>query len=90
MLTALVLLATVALRFGFIATAVYLLLPRSPACPRCGAALALIRHALWGRLLPLVHHRWCLDCGWSGLVRRAAPPDRHSRVISRAARSYPK
>ncbi len=43
--------------------------------------LALIKHSLLRVLLPAVEHRWCLDCGWSGVVRV------QSRVINRAARS---
>jgi len=44
---------------------------------------------LMRRLLPLLEHRWCLRCGWTGLVRRDRRPrtDAQSRVITRAARS---
>lgn len=89
MLIAGVLLATVLLRFSIVATVVYLLLPRGPSCPRCGVEAATIRHPLGRRLLPLLEHRWCLECGWNGLVRRgpAGGAHPHSRVISRTARS---
>lgn len=82
MLIVVVLLATVLLRAAIVSTFVYLMLPAKRACPRCGAQLALIQHALLRRLLPVVEHRWCLDCGWSGVVRLP-----QSRVIRRAARS---
>jgi hypothetical protein len=87
MLIVVVLLATVLLRFTIIAAVVYVILPRGPACPRCGLALALIRHPLLHRLVPRLEHRWCLECGWSGLVRRSATGPHQSRVINRTARS---
>jgi hypothetical protein len=87
MLIAGVLLATVLLRFSIVATVVYLLLPRGPSCPRCGVETATIRHRFVRRLLPSLEHRWCLDCGWNGLVRRGPAGHSQSRVISRTARS---
>jgi hypothetical protein len=87
MLIVAVLVATVLLRFTIIAAVVYLLVPRGPACPRCGLALALIRHPLLQALVPRLEHRWCLECGWSGVVRRGAAAHPQSRVINRTARS---
>jgi len=89
MLIVVVLFATVLLRAGIVITVVYLMLPVTRTCPRCATDLAMIRHPVLRRLLPLVEHRWCLGCGWSGLVRRAprARPVFQSRVINRAARS---
>ncbi len=81
MLIVVVLFATVLLRAAIVMGVVYLMLPKSFCCPRCGAQLALIKHSLLRVLLPAVEHRWCLDCGWSGVVRV------QSRVINRAARS---
>ena len=81
MLVVVVLFATVLLRAGIVLTFVYLMLPAKRVCPLCGGQLTLIRHAVMRRLLPLVEHRWCLECGWSGVVRP------QSRVINRAARS---
>ncbi len=82
MLVVFVLFATVLLRAAIVLTFVYVLLPVKRVCPLCGAPLALIQHSILRRLLPIIEHRWCLDCGWSGLVRQA-----QSRVIRRAARS---
>ena len=90
MLIVAVLLATVALRFAIVVTVVYLLLPTVPACPRCADELVLIQHPLMRRLLPPLEHRWCLGCGWAGIVRRHAGKrsgQPQSRVINRAARS---
>ena len=81
MLIVVVLFATVVFRAALVTTFVYFMLPAKRACPRCGAQLALIKHALLRVLVPAVEHRWCLDCGWSGVVRV------QSRVINRAARS---
>jgi hypothetical protein len=77
-----VLLATVLLRAAIVVTFVYVILPAKRACPLCGAELTLVQHAVLRRLLPMIEHRWCLDCGWSGVVRQP-----QSRVINRAARS---
>lgn len=82
MLVVVVLFATVLLRAGIVLTFVYFILPAKRACPLCGAQLTTIQHAVLRRLLPMVEHRWCLHCGWSGLVRHV-----QSRVMRRAARS---
>ena len=91
MLVVVVLFATVLLRAGIVLFVVYLILPATRTCPRCAADLAMIRHSVLRRLLPQVQHRWCLTCGWSGVVRRAPRggerPQSQSRVINRAARS---
>jgi RNase P subunit RPR2 len=82
MLVVVVLFATVLLRAGIVLTFVYHILPKKRVCPLCGAPLARIQHSVLRLLLPMVEHRWCLECGWSGIVRH-----RQSRVIKRAARS---
>jgi hypothetical protein len=87
MLIVVFLLATVVLRFTIIGVAVYLLIPRARACPHCADDLALIQHRWLRRLVPALEHRWCLRCGWSGVVRRAPRALPQSRVISRTARS---
>jgi len=87
MLIAVVLFVTVLLRFAIVLAAVYLILPATRACPHCARDLTLIQHPVLRRLIPGVEHRWCLGCGWNGLVRRAPRKVPQSRVISRAARS---
>ena len=90
MLIVVVLLATVMLRAGIVMTAVYLILPKPFSCPRCADKLTLIHRPMLRRLLPQVEQRWCLGCGWSGVVRRMKDRRRmlpQSRVINRAARS---
>ncbi|HKC41228.1 MAG TPA: hypothetical protein VKC15_16925 [Gemmatimonadales bacterium] len=82
MIVVVVLFATVLLRAAIVLTFVYLMLPTKRVCPRCGEPLTLIQHTIMRRLLPLVEHRWCLACGWSGVVRPF-----QSRVINRSARS---
>jgi ribosomal protein S27AE len=88
MLIVVVLFATVLLRAGIVMVVVYLVLPKSFSCPRCADRLTMIHHPILQRLLPQVQHRWCLNCGWSGIVRRARERRiAQSRVIKRAARS---
>lgn len=53
-------------------------LPRGRRCPGCGAESAPIHASLprlISRLLPrsIVQRRWCMRCGWSGLVRLPRP-----------------
>ena len=89
MLIVVVLLTTVVLRVAIVAAVVYVILPKGFSCPRCSDRLNLIRHPVMKVVLPHVEHRWCLGCGWSGLVARGKRPRPlpQSRVISRAARS---
>lgn len=88
MLTVLVLLATVVMRLSIVTVVVYLLLPRGPSCPRCGEHMAALRNRFLDRVLLVLERRWCLGCGWDGLVRRIAAPTDHSIVVMRrAARS---
>ncbi|HMJ57735.1 MAG TPA: hypothetical protein VK467_01270 [Gemmatimonadales bacterium] len=72
MLVVAVLLVTVLFRFALVAVLTYVLLPRGPTCPHCGAHLTLIRNTFLQRVVPLLERRWCLECGWQGVVRR--PP----------------
>ncbi len=46
-----------------------------PECPACGDDTVLVRIPLIGRRLPWIERRWCIDCDWQGLTRRA----RHGR-----------
>ena len=87
MLIVFVLLATVMLRVGIVITVVYLLLPVTRACPHCGDKLILLQHPFLRVVLPVLEHRWCLRCGWTGVVRRSRRSPPQSRVINRAARS---
>jgi hypothetical protein len=65
-----VLLATVVLRFIMIGALAYLLLPRGSACPHCGDPMAVVHHGWMALLLPRIERRFCVACGWSGVVRR--------------------
>ena len=78
MLIVLVLLVTVALRLTLVGCAIYFLLPRGPICGRCGAEMMRIRHRGLERLLPGLERRWCMTCGWHGIVRRAPAAPRQA------------
>ena len=54
-------------------------LPAGRTCPRCAGETILLlmrplRALTRGRRRPPVERRWCLACGWLGLVRPAAVP----------------
>lgn len=86
----LVLLVTVVMRLAIITVVAYLLLQRGPRCPHCGIDMAAVRNRLFDRLLPALERRWCLECGWDGVVRRVRSrphPDQSIVVMRRAARS---
>jgi len=69
-----VLMATVLLRFVLVAALAYLVLPRGIDCPHCAAPLTLLQ-AGWWSVLTGVERRFCLECGWTGVVRhRRRPP----------------
>jgi hypothetical protein len=49
-----------------------LILPRGDHCPMCDAVTVRVHAPALHRLrLPLVK-RWCLVCGWDGVMRRAS------------------
>jgi hypothetical protein len=70
MLVVVVLLATVLLRVAIVTAVVYLLLPQGALCPHCNLEMIAIRNRVLDRLVPVLQRRWCLECGWNGVVRR--------------------
>ncbi len=56
------------------ATLVFLwILPEGDRCPNCDAVTLRVQSAGWNRLMPWFRTSWCYECGWDGLLRRAAP-----------------
>lgn len=83
MLVVFVLLATVLLRVALVTAVAYLLLPRGPLCPHCSNEMMPIRNRFFDRLLPVLQRRWCLECGWNGVVRRVGSGVRGSGLGTR-------
>jgi len=79
MLIVAVLLTTVLIRVAIVGAVTYLLLPQGLLCPHCRAEMVAIRNRFFDRLVPALQRRWCLECGWNGVVRR---------VQSAASRTY--
>lgn len=46
-------------------------LPSGRDCPRCGAETIPIRHRLLLPVRRFLHLRWCMSCGWDGVMRQA-------------------
>lgn len=67
-----VLFATVLLRLAMILGVAYFLVPRGPLCPHCQVEMLPLRHPVLDRVLPGLQRRWCMECGWNGVVRRVA------------------
>src|SRR2546430_16236668 len=70
MLVVVVLLATVLLRVAIVTAVVYLLLPQGSLCPHCNLEMVAVRNRVLDQLVPVLQRRWCLECGWNGVVRR--------------------
>lgn len=47
----------------------YLFLPTGRECPRCAAETLPIRSRLLRPFHSLASSRWCMECGWQGVVR---------------------
>lgn len=47
-------------------------LPSGRDCPRCSAETIPIRNRLLQPFRRFVHLRWCMSCGWDGVMRQAA------------------
>ena len=86
MLIVIVLLITVLMRMVIVAAVVYLLLPPGPVCPHCKMEMLPIRNRFFDRLVPVLQRRWCLECGWNGLVRRIRSAPTHSLAPRRTPR----
>ncbi len=57
-----------------IATTVFLLvIPRGDRCPNCDTPTMRIESPLSDRYLPWLRKRWCLACGWQGMLRGGLP-----------------
>jgi transcription elongation factor Elf1 len=81
MLIVVVLLATVLLRVAIVGVVLYVILPKGFSCPRCASRLSQIWHPVLHRLLPHVEHRWCMRCGWSGLVSSSVARNQPRRAL---------
>jgi hypothetical protein len=56
-----------------------LILPADDRCPNCDAPTLRIASA-FDRFVPWFRRRWCIRCGWKGVLRRGA-------VITESART---
>lgn len=89
MLIVVVLLFTVLLRLAIVAAVIYRLLPPGPLCPHCKVEMVPIRNRFFDRLLPAIQRRWCLECGWNGIVRRIRAAPTRTRTTRRTPRPTP-
>src|SRR5205823_14634808 len=90
MLVVVVLLATVLLRVAIVTAVVYLLLPQGALCPHCNVKMVAVRNRVLDRLVPVLQRRWCLECGWNGVVRRVGSAHARTPKRPRAARPPPR
>ena len=69
------------------ATVVFvLILPRGDRCPLCDAVTLRVHSRLLGRIR--LAKRWCLVCGWDG-VMRFGPNDGHAPTKAEDATAHP-
>ena len=52
----------------------YLFLPTGRECPRCAGETLPIRSRLLRPFRSIADFRWCLACGWEGVVRTTVVP----------------
>ena len=90
MLVVVVLLATVLLRVAIVTAVVYLLLPQGVLCPHCNVEMVAVRNRVLDRLVPVLQRRWCLECGWNGVVRRVRGAHARTPKRPRAPRPTPR
>ncbi len=55
-------------------------LPGGRDCPRCGTETIPIRMRMLHPLRRFLHQRWCMACGWYGMMRQTAWPRAVARV----------
>lgn len=89
MLIVVVLLFTVLLRLAIVVAVIYRLLPRGPLCPHCKVEMVPIRNRFLDRWLPAIQRRWCLECGWNGIVRRIRAAPTRTRTPRHTPRPTP-
>ncbi len=71
MIAVTVLLGLVVLRWGLLFVGAFFLVARVRACPACFEETLLLRRPWLHRVAPWLEWRWCPECGWQGLSRRA-------------------
>jgi hypothetical protein len=47
----------------------YWILPQNDRCPNCNAITLRMQPRGLGRWMPWFRSSWCMDCGWSGILR---------------------
>lgn len=57
------------LRFIAATVIFYYILPRGDRCPNCDSPTVRVQPGRIARLFRFVHVRWCLRCGWEGMLR---------------------
>lgn len=79
------------LRFVAATVIFALLLPRTDRCIDCDAPTVRVTSVLWDRVLPMFRKSWCLECGWTGLLRRqtesVTPEQARSQRVARPGTS---
>jgi hypothetical protein len=48
----------------------FYILPRGDRCPNCDAITVRIQGGVLNRVVPSLRSSWCMECGWSGTLRR--------------------
>ncbi len=70
MVLALVFLGLVLIRLAVMGLFLLVIVSVGPGCPACGCEAVLVRSPWLIRRLKWLQRRWCMSCGWQGLLRR--------------------
>ncbi len=65
----------------------FYILPRGDRCPNCDAATARVQTGRWNRLIPSLRSSWCMECGWSGMLRHGPLTPRDEGLLAETART---
>lgn len=76
----------VVIRLVAIVVILLVALSTGPTCPACRGETLAIRTP-WLKLAPWIERRWCLSCGWSGLLRRGQPTSAKAPMEAKRAKT---
>ena len=65
----------------------FYILPRGDRCPNCDAVTVRVQTGRWNRLIPSLRSSWCMDCGWSGMLRHGPLTPREEGLLAETART---
>jgi len=60
----------------------YYILPRGDRCPMCDAVTMRVESKHLNRVLRSLRSSWCMNCGWSGMLRTGDLSAEESKTLA--------